>query len=86
MKNERREGKKGGRMKEDGKGKKKREERKRGREGEKQLLNIIFPVKTFAKVLNNQTKLILFSWAPKSLQMVTAAMKLKDSCSLEEKL
>ena len=25
-----------------------------------------------------------FSWAPKSLQMVTAAMKLKDSCSLEE--
>ena len=24
--------------------------------------------------------------APKSLQMVTAAMKLKDSCSLEEKL
>ena len=28
----------------------------------------------------------LFSWAPKSLQMVTAAMKLKDSCSLEEKL
>ena len=28
----------------------------------------------------------LFSWAPKSLQMVTAAMKLKDICSLEEKL
>ena len=26
------------------------------------------------------------SWAPKSLQMVTAAMKLKDACSLEEKL
>ena len=25
-------------------------------------------------------------WAPKSLQMVIAAMKLKDSCSLEEKL
>ena len=25
-------------------------------------------------------------WAPKSLQMVTAAMKLKDGCSLEEKL
>ena len=23
----------------------------------------------------------LFSWAPKSLQMVTAAMKLKDTCS-----
>ena len=29
---------------------------------------------------------ILFSWAPKSLQMVTAAMILKDACSLEEKL
>ena len=28
----------------------------------------------------------LFSWAPKSLQMVTAAMKLKDACTLEEKL
>ena len=25
-------------------------------------------------------------WAPKSLQMVTAAVKLKDACSLEEKL
>ena len=25
-------------------------------------------------------------WAPKSLQMVTAAMKLKDACSLEEKV
>ena len=23
-------------------------------------------------------------WAPKSLQMVTAAMKLKDACSVEE--
>ena len=28
----------------------------------------------------------LFSWAPKSMQTVTAAMKLKDACSLEEKL
>ena len=27
-----------------------------------------------------------FSWAPKSLQMVTAAMNLKDTYSLEEKL
>ena len=27
---------------------------------------------------------ILFLGAPKSLQMVTAAMKLKDACSLEE--
>ena len=30
--------------------------------------------------------LTLFFRAPKSLQMVTAAMKLKDACSLEEKL
>ena len=28
----------------------------------------------------------LFSWAPKSLQMVTAALKSKDAYSLEEKL
>ena len=28
----------------------------------------------------------LFWGAPKSLQMVTAALKLKDACSLEEKL
>ena len=28
----------------------------------------------------------LFSWTPKSLQMATAAMKLEDACSLEEKL
>ena len=30
--------------------------------------------------------LTVFSWAPKSLQMVIAVMKLKDACSLEEKL
>ena len=30
--------------------------------------------------------LTLFFWAPKSLQMVTAAMKLKDAYSLEGKL
>ena len=33
-----------------------------------------------------ETGQTLFSWAPKSLEMVTAAMKLKDGCSLEEKL
>ena len=27
-----------------------------------------------------------FSWAPRALQMVTAAMKLKDACSLEDML
>ena len=35
---------------------------------------------------NNGNSDRLFSWAPKSLQMVTAAMKLKDAGSLEEKL
>ena len=34
---------------------------------------------------NGNSERLLF-WAPKSLQMVTAAMKLKDACSLEEKL
>ena len=34
---------------------------------------------------NNGNSDRLFLGAPKSLQMVTAAMKLKDSCSLEEK-
>ena len=33
-----------------------------------------------------ETAADLFSWAPKSLQMGTAAMKLKDACSLEENL
>ena len=33
-----------------------------------------------------ETGQTLFSWAPKSLQMVTAAIKLKDASSLEEKL
>ena len=33
-----------------------------------------------------ETVRLLFSWAPKSLQMVIAAMKLKDACSLEKKL
>ena len=33
-----------------------------------------------------ETGQTLFFWAPKSLQMVTAAMKLKDAYSLEGKL
>ena len=33
-----------------------------------------------------QKRKILFSWAPKTLPMVTAAMKLKDTFSLEGKL
>ena len=33
-----------------------------------------------------ETMTDLFSWAPKSLWTVTEAMKLKDTCFLEEKL
>ena len=33
-----------------------------------------------------QWQTLFFFLAPKSLQMVTSAMKLKDACSLEEKL
>ena len=33
-----------------------------------------------------KVKETLFSWALKSVGMVTADMKLKDACSLEEKL
>ena len=36
--------------------------------------------------IDGETVTDFIFWAPKSLQMVTAAMKLKDSCSLEEKL
>ena len=35
---------------------------------------------------NNENSDRLFLGSPKSLQMVTAAMKLKDACSLKEKL
>ena len=38
------------------------------------------------ETMETVTDFILFSWAPKSLQMVIAAMKLKDTCSLQEKL
>ena len=34
--------------------------------------------------IDGETVETLFSWIPKSLQMVTAAMKLQDTCSLEE--
>ena len=33
-----------------------------------------------------ETVQLLFSWAPKSLRIVTVAMKFKDFCSLEGKL
>ena len=36
--------------------------------------------------IDGETVADFIVWAPKSLQMVIAAMKLKDACSLEEKL
>ena len=35
--------------------------------------------------INNVNTVTLFSWVPKLLWTLTAAMKLKDACSLEEK-
>ena len=35
---------------------------------------------------NNENSDRFYFWVPKSLHMVTVAMKLKDACSLEEKL
>ena len=39
-----------------------------------------------AKMGEKMEIVTLFSWPPKSLQTVSAAMRLKDACSLEEKL
>ena len=36
--------------------------------------------------INGETVTDFIFWAPTSLQMVTAAMKLKDACALEGKL
>ena len=46
------------------------------------------PLLIYGKQMGKQWKQCqtLFCWAPKSLQMVTAAMKLKDASSLEGKL
>ena len=41
---------------------------------------------TTSREIDGETVSDLFFWAPKSLQMVTAAMKLKDAYSLEGKL
>ena len=41
---------------------------------------------TSRQIDRNKVKAVRFPWAPKSLQTVTAAVKVKDACSLEEKL
>ena len=58
-------------------------------ESEKAGLNSIFrKLRSWHLIpsLNGKQQETLFLEAPKSLQMVTAAMKLKDAYSLEEKL
>ena len=46
------------------------------------------PITSWQIVREPMETMRIFIWggAPKSLQMVTTAMKLKDACSLEEKL
>ena len=44
------------------------------------------PITSWQKWGKNGNSDSLFSWAPKSLWMVTTTMKLKYTCSLEEKL
>ena len=44
------------------------------------------PIISWQMGKNRNSGRYLISWAQKSLWMVTAAMKFKDACSLEEKL
>ena len=62
-------------------------------ESEEELKGLLVRVKKESKKAGlklsiQKTKIIsdFIFWAPKSLQMVTAAKKFKDACSLEEKL
>ena len=41
---------------------------------------------TSRQIVGETMEIVKDYWAPKSLHMVTAAIKLKDACSLEEKL
>ena len=41
---------------------------------------------TDAETVETVLDFFFFFWPPKSLQIVTAAMKLKEACPLEEKL
>ena len=51
------------------------------------IVQLSHPYKTTGKATTlTRQWLTLFFWAPKSLQMVIAAMKLKDICSLEGKV
>ena len=51
-----------------------------------QKTKIMAPGPNTSWQIDGEQWLTLFSWAPKSLQMVIAAIKLKDAYSLEGKL
>ena len=58
-------------------------------ESEEELKSLLMKVKEKSEKVDlklNIQWLTLFFWAPKSLQMVIAAMKLKDAYSLEGRL
>ena len=55
-------------------------------ESEEALKSLLMKVKEESEKAGWKQWLTLFFWAPKSLHMVTAAMKLKDAYSLEGKL
>ena len=55
-------------------------------ESEKVGLKLNIPITSWQIDGETMETVTDFSWAPKSQQMVTAAMKLKDTCSLEGKL
>ena len=55
-------------------------------ESEKAGLKLNIPITSWQIDGETMETVTDFSWAPKSLQMVTAAMKLKDACSFAEKL
>ena len=67
-------------------------ERREGKAGLKvniQKMKIMTPGPITSWQIDGETMEIMtdfFPWAPKSLQTVTANMKSKDDCSLEEKL
>ena len=51
-----------------------------------QKMKIMVPSRITSRQIDGGKVKTVTDWAPKSLQMVTAAMKLKVACSLEEKL
>ena len=55
-------------------------------ESEKAGLKLNIPITSWQIDGETMETVTDFSWAPRLLQMVTAAIKSKDACSLEEKL